>query len=131
MSYDLPGELTAEHIHTARDLGASNVCLALAVQHPERADVERHFVTDRLTSLLEYEDGDIDVSADRLDRMGHFMTAVWDGDVSEAIYRADIQNTKLMFNTLSEPYLMAMLVSARGSLESAIRYKEGTEESHL
>lgn len=131
MSYDLPGELTAEHIHTARDLGASNVCLALAVQHPERADIERNFVTAKLVSLLEDEDGEIDVSAYRLDHMGHFMTALWDGDVPEAMYRADIQNTKLMFNTLSEPYLMAVLVSARGSLKAANRYKEGAEESHL
>jgi hypothetical protein len=59
------------------------------------------------------------------------MTAVWDGDVPEAIYRADIKNTKLIFNTLSEPYLVAMLVSSRGSLEAANRYKEGTEESYL
>jgi hypothetical protein len=131
MSYDLPGELTAEHIHTARDLGASNICLALAVQHPERADIERNFVTDNLVLMLEDTDGEINPSDDELDRMGHFMTAVWDGDVPEAIYRADIKNTKLIFNTLSEPYLVAMLVSSRGSLEAANRYKEGTEESYL
>lgn len=130
MSYDLPGELTAEHIQAAQDLGASRVLLALAIQHPERADIEDNFVTDRLTSVLEDLDGEINPSSERLEQMGHFMTALWHGNIAMAITRADIRNMKLIFNTLSDAYLMAVIVSEQGSVESAERYIERREE-HL
>lgn len=126
MVYELPSKLTAEHVHVAKQAGASDVFVTLAIQHPEAADIENNMVTDKLVQLVETHDGevpdpsDVDESyVDAVETCGHFISYLWDGDLVNAMYRADLTNMRLIRNTFSDPYLMQMLIEARGSLEAA------------
>lgn len=116
-----------DHITAAREAGASPIYLMLASIDPDSVEIEYNHIARKLSRHLDgIEDRDRAVAeAEHMaHQSGHFMSALWDGDLAEALYRADMTNMRLIIRTLDERILMDALVADRGSEESARRWLE-------
>lgn len=104
-------ELTRSDLVATREAGASNLLSLVAAVDPAAVGIE----TNRVAETVARAD-----DMDRLrDRSGHFIAALWEGDLAEALYRADTSNRRLLFRFLSDDVILSALAADRGSMESA------------
>lgn len=124
--------LDRNDILAAREAGASGLFLMVAALDPDAVGVEFNYTGRELARAT----ADADSHAERveaaeamIDRKGHFITALWNGDLAEALYRADGRNTRLLVRSLDRELLLAYLQADRGA-ESAERYLSDVEERY-
>jgi len=123
--------IDSEYLAAARKAGASSLFLVVAAIDPDAIGAERNYVATKLVRRAEDGgDGD-DVTVPPLPRRaGDLITALWDGDLAEALYYADAANTRLLVRTFSESVLVSALAADRGSEESARRWLEPKLDRH-
>ena len=107
-------EFGAPDLAAAREAGADDLLIMVASVDPDAVSVDYNHV---YRTLANYDD-----MKQARDRAGHFIGALWDGDLAEALYRADVANKKLLLRLFAEDVLMAALIEDRGSEESARRW---------
>ena len=119
---DTDDGLTSDDLVAIREAGASNLLSLVAVVDPEAVGIE----TNRTAETVARVD-----DMDRLsNRSGHFIKALWDGDLAEALYRADVSNKRLLFRFLSDDVILSALAEDRGSMESARSWYEPYNEEY-
>lgn len=114
-------EIDPQMLTAARQSGASDLFVMLAAVDPSAVHVDQNHVTQRLARACDgYDPAAYTAAIEReAGRWGDFMTAVWDGDLAEALYHADTRNTKLLVRLLDYDVLLSALAADRGSVESA------------
>lgn len=126
MSVQSAPEIDASDLEAARRAGASELFVMVASMDPVAVEIEYNFVARKLASALDgVGEHDAPAHAERMGaRSGDFVTALWDGDLAEALYRADARNSRLLLRTFSKDVLLSALAEDRGSMESARSWLE-------
>jgi len=132
MSETTTPPLDSEMLATAREAGAHDLFVMVAAVDPEAVEISRNYVANELARTLDGvpdEERTERLTVDR-DRRGDFWRALWDGDLAEALYRADGTNSRLLFRLLSDDVMMSALIEERGSYESAHRWFQPNAERY-
>lgn len=116
----------------AREAGASDLFVMLAAVDPAAVEVSKNFVARRLARACDETDRAEwpDAIKRMADRSGDYMAAVWDGDLAEALYRADGTNSRVLFRLFDRDVLLSALAEDRGSIESAERWFDQRHERY-
>jgi hypothetical protein len=112
-----------ETLHAALAAGSDELLVAVAAVDPETVGVSKNYVRNELIRAVEHTDGPAhEAIQSRLERSGDFITALYEGDLAEALIYADGSNKPILFHLFSRKYLLAVLAEDRGSMESARRW---------
>lgn len=109
-------------IDACLDAGASPLFLAVLAVDPHTVGVDRNLVRQKVRVALEpplNDDTALERIRNTVQRGGHYFQAVWEGDLAEALYRADGTNRKILIRTFPYEYLLAVLAADRGGVGSA------------
>ena len=124
-------EVTRDMIDAAAEAGASSWFRLIAAADPTALGVSRSHISDRLVRCF---DDPTDPSPEEVERMversGSFTTALFEGDVAEALYHADAANMKILLRLLNHDLLREHLAHDRGSIEAANRWLEPNIERY-
>lgn len=117
--------LTTEMLRAAKEAGASGYFMAAAAADPEALEIDENYVAVKLISEFHSADGDPARMETALSyRSGDFVGNLFDGNLAEALYRADTDNMRLLVRLFSEDLMLSELAAERGSEESARRWLE-------
>ena len=124
--------LDREMLAAAREAGAHDLFIMVAAADPKAVEISRNYVAELLVRTLDGvpDEERTERLVDERDRRGHFWRALWDGDLAEALYRADSTNSRLLFRLLSDDVIMSALIEERGSYESAHRWFQPNAERY-
>lgn len=110
----------SEMLADARREGADGLFTMVAAVDPDAVEIDRNYVGEKLArTCAGIDDGRPEAIGREMERSGDFIRALWDGDLAEALYRADARNKRLLIRLLDPDVLMAALIEDRGSYESA------------
>lgn len=124
MSETATAGITPQMLAAARAEGASGLFTMVAAVDPDAVKVSHNYVAREIARACQDTPDDEYGEAIHhvVDRAGHFMAALWDGDLAEALYRADGTNRPLLIRLLNDDVIMSALIEDRGSYESAERW---------
>jgi len=109
-------------IDACLDAGASPLFLAVVAVDAHEVGVDYNLARVKVRVALD-EPSDDEPALKRvrgvIQRGGHYIQALWEGDLAEALYRADGTNSKILMRTFPYEYMLAVLAADRGSVESA------------
>ena len=111
--------ITREMIDAATEAGASAEFRVIAMIDPAAVGNEKNLAAQKLRRVFSDPGQPTPEEAKKLSESGHFLSALWDGDLAEALYRADMSNKRLILRTFNERLIRERLVEDRGSVESA------------
>lgn len=122
MEHEAHHSPSVAQIQAAREAGASAIFAIIAAIDPEAVEVTKNLLGRKVARATEPDDPDPAEIRDAVQRSGSFANAAWDGDMAEALYRADATNSRILFRTFDRDVLLAALAEDRGSIESAERW---------
>lgn len=104
-----------------RQAGASHYFTLVTAIDPDAVEVDRNHVAEKVAMTAQRADPDHVPAAlkSMSETAGHFVAALWDGDLAEALYRADGTNKRILIRLFPEDLLLSALAADRGSMESA------------
>lgn len=110
-----------EMLAAAREAGADDLFIMVAAVDPAAVEVSRNYVANEVGRACDGVPAEErpERLQSRVERAGDFIGALWDGDLAEALYRADGTNSRLLFRLLADDVMMSALIEDRGSYESA------------
>lgn len=116
--------VSPEMLAAARAEGASGLFAMVAAVDPDAVEVSHNYVAREVARRCATADPDEYREQLRVcaEMSGDFIGALWDGDLAEALYRADGTNRPLLIRLLNEDVIMSALIEERGSYESAERW---------
>lgn len=115
-------EIGPETIEGLKEAGASNYFIAVVAADPAALGVAKNYAA-RKVARWQAEGREF---AEAAAQSGHFMSALWDGDIAEALYRADATNSRILVRLFNHDVLLAALIEDRGSVESARSWLDPT-----
>lgn len=124
--------IDSEMLAAAREAGASDLFVTVAAVDPDAVYVSHNYVAREVARTLDGvppEERPERLAAD-IDNRGSFMTALWEGDLSEALYHADGTNRPLLIRLLNDDVILSALIEDRGSYESARRWFQPQSERY-
>lgn len=131
MSANTTPSVNSQMIDAAREAGARPWFTLIAAIDPEAVEEDHNYVAGTLAGAFEDPDQPTVEEAEMVpEQAGHFISALWEGDLAEALYRADLRNTRFIVRTFHEDILLEHLARDRGSMESARRWLEPVLEDH-
>ena len=113
--------IDSEMLAAAREAGADDLFVMVAAVDPDAVEIGRNYVANEVVRVCDgvpAEERPERLQA-RVEQAGDFIGALWDGDLAEALYRADGTNKRLLFRLLADDVMMSALIEERGSYESA------------
>ena len=116
--------IDSEMLAAAREAGASDLFVMVAAVDPEAVYVSHNYVAREVARTLDGVPPEErpERLAEDIEMRGDFMTVLWEGDLSEALYHADGTNRPLLIRLLNDDVILSALIEDRGSYESAIRW---------
>lgn len=124
MSETATAGITPQMLAAARAEGASGLFTMVAAVDPDAVEVSHNYVAREVVRRC--QNADPEEYRERIracvEMSGDFIGALWDGDLAEALYRADGTNRPLLIRLLNEDVIMSALIEDRGSYESAERW---------
>ncbi len=109
-------------IEACLDAGASPILAAVVAVNPHDVGVSKNLADEKVKRALDGAKNE-QHARNRLTEMreygGDYFHALWEGELAEALYRADGTNSKILMRTFSYEYMLAVLAADRGSVESA------------
>ena len=116
--------IDSEMLAAAREAGASDLFVMVAAVDPEAVYVSHNYVAREVARTLDGVPTEErpERLAEDIEMRGDFMTALWEGDLAEALYHADGTNRPLLIRLLNDDVILSALIEDRGSYESAERW---------
>ena len=124
--------IDSEMLAAAREAGASDLFVTVAAVDPDAVYVSHNYVAREVARTLDGvppEERSKRLAAD-MDNRGSFMTALWEGDLAGALYRADGTNRPLLIRLLNDDVILSALIEDRGSYEAARRWFQPQSERY-
>lgn len=124
--------IDSEMLAAAREAGASDLFVMVAAVDPEAVYVSHNYVAREVARTLDGVPPEErpERLAEDIEMRGDFMTALWEGDLAEALYHADGTNRPLLIRLLNDDVILSALIEDRGSYESAIRWYQPEAERY-
>ena len=122
MSETATAGVTPQMLAAARAEGASGLFTMVAAVDPDAVKVSHNYVAREVARCCQNADPEEYREKLRACVESDFIGALWDGDLAEALYRADGTNRPLLIRLLNEDVIMSALIEDRGSYESAERW---------